>query len=160
MAPFACDGELLGVGSWSSGNLSTDWLTRCAALSEFEHPNTIHLAQPYNDFSVCSTVVDGVALATFRYRDTIAASAVISNGQDRLTETDIFRMFLDSIRNVELVRLAETNRGFDTLWSIQERPLMVVVPWPIHEMTDSDSEVVTQFSIHFAASLIAKWNLG
>lgn len=69
-------------------------------------------------------------------------------------------MFLDSIRNVELVRLAETNRGFDTLWSIQERPLMVIVPWPIHEMTDSESEVVTQFSIHFAASLIAKWNLG
>jgi hypothetical protein len=158
VAPFAIDGELEGIGFWDFGKLSEKWLGICRSILEhyaesFEMPWEGNLSH----ISTKVTAASGAALVTFRVHGAILSSIALLSGAERAVENDVLRMFAASLKGVQLTQLAaKSAEPFQKLFSIEERPLMVVVPWPRRTISESDFRLAKELAIHLAAAFFQK----
>jgi hypothetical protein len=157
VAPFGIDGESEGVGFWEFDRLSSRWLAICTKQLDGHGP-TFEASWPFKlaHISTRFTSTPGIALATFKVRGRIAASLALTNGLPAAAETDILQMFVESLRQVQLVKATGRPRAFEKVLALKERPLMVVVPWPDPSLSDDDHEAVRELGIHLAAGFLAK----
>ena len=157
VAPFAFDDELEGIGKWSPSMLSPKWLSFCRTLLEGNGASfqcAVPLP-PLEHISVHVTSLNGTALVNFRVRDLPATSAAALTGASPDADSEVLRMFVDSLREVPLVKEATTSAApFEAAFSITARPLYIVVPWASPEISDADMELVTQLQNHLAAVLL------
>jgi hypothetical protein len=99
----------------------------------------------------------GAALVTFRVHGAIISSLALLSGIHRAAEDDLLRMFTASLKRVELTqRAAASSEPFAKILTLQERPLMIVVPWPNAAITRDDIGLVRELSTHLAAAFFQK----
>ena len=155
-APFAFNGESLGVGAWQLSALSARWLDFArevlrAGGASFN--NT--LPPPFQRVGLCFTSVRGAALATFSLDGVPVASSAYLRGGDAVAERQLLEMFVDSIRRVDVVRESQTtSQPFAEAFGISERPLHVVVAWG--RSVEEDAEMIAQLGTHFAGAFLCE----
>ena len=132
VAPFAPDGEPIGVAGRLLSELSPKWLGFCHELlaSKGEAFRCAIPLPPLQHITLQVTAGSGTALVSFLVNDQPASSAVALTGQDPAAEADVLRMFVDSMRRVPLVQqTAATGKPFESLFTLAVRPVYVVVLW-------------------------------
>ena len=156
MAPFAVDGTSQGVARWEPERLSARWLGLCrafldgrgASIDTFWDGALSHVRTKITRGS-------GVSMVIMWIRGVPAASLACVSGRWPDAEPEALRMFVDSLRKIELVRAAATSApAFEQMLTISDRPLALVVPWPDPRMSDQDHEVIRELSIHLAGALL------
>jgi hypothetical protein len=155
-APFASDGELVGVGQWRLTDLSPRWLEFCRQLlaNEGEKFRTA-LPGPLSRLHLNFTSAEGTALVTFSVGAQIAASAVYLRGENANTEQEVLAMFVDSLRRTAIVEQCQAGRDpFRVAFALKERPLHVVVAWGNPAVNEEDSGLVTELGNHMAAAFL------
>jgi hypothetical protein len=157
-APFASDGELVGVGQWRLADLSPRWLEFCRQLlvSQGGRFRTA-LPGPLNRLQLSFTSAEGVALVTFSVAGQIAASAVYLRGENPAAEQEMLAMFVESVRRTAVVQQGQAGREpFQAAFGLTERPLHVVVAWGNPAVNDEDSGLVTELGNHMAAAFLCR----
>jgi hypothetical protein len=159
VAPFAVDGELLGVAGRSLSELSPRWLGFLHELLATQGP-TFRCpipVPPLEHITLQVTSADGAALVSFAVRDQPATSAVALTGSDPTADAKVLRMFVDSMRRVPLVRqVAATPAPFEAAFRLAQRPLYVVIPWANPKVSDADQDLVQELENHLAGALLAR----
>jgi len=151
VAPFVFNGEFLGVAEWNVSDLSVRWLgfareLLCASGSSFK----CSLPDPFERVSLKFTSTQGAALVNFELDGMPAASSVYLRGDNMVTELEVLQMFVKSMRGVEAVRRTQaTSEPFNEIFSVTERPLHIVIPWPTDEKNDS---IIRELNNHFAVA--------
>lgn len=155
-APFAPDGELLGVGAWQLSALSPKWLNFCEVMLRDLGPIfRTSLGGPLSHLEIKLTSVDGAGLGTFYAHGQIAVSTAYLRGQDSDAEHEMLRMFIASLRQVEIVKSFQMNSSsFESALSVRERPLHVVVVWGNPNVSDEDHELIRELSNHLAGAFL------
>ena len=154
IAPFSIDGRLQGVQRLNVENLSAKWLDICGRRlascgKAFEGPWKDNLSHIQMKFTSSA----GVALITFSIRGHAVSSVFLSAGLSVVTETDVMKMFIESLRKVDFVtRNATLSNPFQEILTISERPVMIVVPWPDKHVTEDDHGLVRELAIHTAGA--------
>jgi hypothetical protein len=153
-APFACDGELAGVGAWQMSALSPRWLDFSREiLGAGGGTFQCLLPPPFDRVGLRFTSSGSAALATFSLDGAPVASSAYLRGDDPVAERQLFEMFVDSVRRVDVVRASQTSsQPFAAVFGISERPLHVVVSWG--SSPEQDSEVIAQLGTHFAGAFL------
>jgi hypothetical protein len=154
VAPFAPDGEHLGVGFWEFSKLSQMWIDNCHGfMASCPQTKSVSWGQQLARFETQLTSARGAGLATFSVDGLIALSCVFASGIDRETDDEVLRQFVASMQRVEFVRQAATVADpFGSLLRLEERPLAGVVVWHPAGITDEDHQVLQELSNHFAAA--------
>ena len=158
IAPFAIDGEQLGLAYWEMATLSGEWLASCEKHLQqhglcFDAPWSGNLSHIETKFTAAS----GVALATFRADGKIAASVLLASGRVPASESEVMDSFVQSLRKVRIASAAAASpEPFQKALAIAERPLMIVVPWPDDAISDENHELVQELAIHMAGSFFAQ----
>lgn len=154
IAPFVIDGTMEGFGYWQLDQLSPQWLESCK--KQIEHKNGSFAAKWDENLSHISakfTISQGVALITFQIDGATEASVLLASGNSKSAEAEVFEMFVASLRETELVKLAcEDPKPFERIFAIEERPLMIVVPWPNDQISEIDHNVVQELAVHTAGA--------
>lgn len=156
VAAFAIDGTMEGFDFWPSNKLSEKWLKICRQYLT-QHGNVFEASWAGNLSHIQTKVTkaSGAALVTFSVRGKLAASLAMASGRSSAADDEVLRMFVDSLRRVELVRaVSRSARPFESIISIAKRPLLVVVPWPESTISDDDHACVQELAIHLTAALI------
>ena len=154
IAPFSVDGECQAIDYWECAELSARWLAVCAEHlarhgASFDAPWNGNLSH----ISTKMTAVSGAAIVTFKVGGDIAASVVLADGRSPLAESEVLKMFVESVRKVGVsVAAGTSSHPFQRVLSIEERPLMVVVPWPDDAIAEQDHAAVRELSIHLAGA--------
>ena len=66
-------------------------------------------------------------------------------------------MFVDTMRRVPLVQQgAATEKPFESVFTLAERPLYVVVLWANPRISTEDQQSVQELENHLAAALLAR----
>jgi hypothetical protein len=156
IAPFAIDGEQQGIGHYDCTKLSKRWLKTCAEYLA-HHGSSFDATWGGNLSHVRTkgTVASGAALLTFFVHGTLAASVALAQGDAPAVERDVLTMFTDSLRRVKAVQSASSASPFSAMLSIQERPLMIVVPWPDETISDDDHELIRELSLHTGGAFLS-----
>jgi hypothetical protein len=158
IAPFAIDGELAGIAPLSMSALSPRWLGFCR---EFIGKNGKSFSctipqQSLRHISLQITSGDGATLATFSANGEIVSSAAALAGTNPMADTQVLRMFVESLRTAYLVGAASgSSEPFEQAFHIEERPLYIVVPWPNPTVSDTDHDLVRELNNHLAGALLA-----
>jgi hypothetical protein len=158
IAPFGVDGEPEGFEYVELGRLSGKWLTIVGEHlrehgASFDVPWSGNLSHIRTKFTSAS----GVALVTFRVGSQPAASVALASGRAADAESEVLRMFIDSLRRVHLVGAAAASaEPFAKVTMIAERPVMIVVPWPDSAISQQDHSVVRELSLHLAGAFFAQ----
>jgi hypothetical protein len=158
VAPFGIDGEPEGLDRWELAKLSAKWLAICEEHLElhgtsFNAPWRGHISHVQMKFTSAS----GVALVTFFVRGRPAASVALASGLSPTAEADVMRMFVDSLRRVAVVRAAAASQNpFQEAFTVRERPVMIVVPWPDAMISEQDRALVRELAIHTAGAFFAR----
>ncbi len=159
-APFAVDGELLGVGAWRLSSLSPRWLEFCRKL--LQSAGTAFddsLPAPFERVGLKFTASRGAALATFSIESIPVASSAYLRGQEPAVEQQLLKMFVESARNVGVVRQCQkTLQPFAEVFKLSERPLHVVIAWG--GARESDAGVIVELGNHFAAAYLCGLDTG
>jgi hypothetical protein len=88
-------------------------------------------------------------------RGELAVSAAYCSGHDPEAEKELLTLFVESLRRTTLVQQFQTGREpFGAIFSLHQRSLHVVVPYPNPKVTDEDQEVVDEFANHLAATFL------
>lgn len=159
-APFAFDGELLGVGAWQVSGLSPRWIEFArevlrAGGSAFHGP----LPSPFERIGLRFTSASGAALATFSLDGVPVASSAYLRGDDLTAERQLLAMFVESVRRVDIVRKSQrTSQPFVEAFSIAERPLHVAIAWGVSE--GDDASMIAELGTHFAAAFLYGREIG
>ena len=157
VAPFAADGELIGVAGRSLSELSPSWLEFCRGMLAAQGP-TFRCAMPLPPLAHITlrfTSTEGAALITWLVRDRVATSGVALRGKDPAADADLLGMYVESLRGVHLVRKAAAGPApFEAAFGLTQRPLYIVVPWPDPHITDADFELVQELDSHTAAAFL------
>jgi hypothetical protein len=159
VAPFAPDGELIGVAGRALAELSPKWLDFCHELlasngAAFRCPIPL---PPLQHITLQVTAGSGTALVSLLVNDQPASSAVALTGRDPAAEAEVLKMFVDSIRRVPLVQqAATTSKPFESLFALAERPVYAVVLWANPRISTEDQELVQELENHLAAALTAR----
>lgn len=154
IAAFALNGELEGIRRCAPGELSGEWQSVADEL--------LRTAGPIFDYSWPAKLshirtkfasVQGTATATFLVFGEIAASVLLMGGGGSPAEAEIMSLFVQSMANSDPVReLAGESRPFDQLRTLEERPLMVVMPWMSEGVEPRDHDLVRELAVHLAAA--------
>jgi hypothetical protein len=113
------------------------------------------LDQNLSHLEIALTSFGGVGVATFYAHGNIAASHAFCTGGNRTAEDEVLRMFVDSLRRVDVVRKAQvTERPFEAALTIEERPLWVVVAWGNPAVSAQDEQLIRELGVHFAAAFL------
>jgi hypothetical protein len=154
IATFGIDGEPVSTGYWSLAKLSAKWLKLCREYLDwhgtaFDEPWSGKLSHIRTKFSAAS----GVGLVTFSASGIPVVSIVLASGRSPAPETSVLKMFVESLRGVELVRAAaQSDQPFEQALAIKERPLMILVPWAFRETSEEDQALVRELSLHLAGA--------
>jgi hypothetical protein len=149
-APFAFNGESLGIGVWQVSALSSRWLEFCRGFlrsrgAVFHGP----LPPPLQRISLHFTSADGAALASFSLDAVPVGSSAYLRGDAPAAERQLLEMFVESLRRVDVVRRSQaTVKAFAEVFSISERPLHIAVVWGASE--DQDAHMIPELATHFA----------
>lgn len=156
VAPFAADGELLGVGAWQLSDLSPKWLNFCEVMLRDLGPVfRTSLGGPLSHLEIKLTSADGAGLGIFYAHGQIAVSTAYLRGQDANAELAVLRMFIVSLRQVDMVKNFQINSSpFESVLSVRERPLHVVVVWGNPNISNQDQELIRELSNHFAGAFL------
>jgi len=158
VAPFRIDGELEGLAYQEVSRLSRAWHDTCAQFlelhgSHFDRSWSGNLSHIRTKFTARS----GVAIVTFSVDAKIAASIALESGLSPFVEADVMKLFVDSLGRVGLVRTASASaQPFESVLSIKDRPLMIVVPWPDSTITTQDHALVRELAVHLAGAFFAR----
>lgn len=155
-APFASDGELVGIGQWRLADLSPRWLEFCRQLlAEQGERFRTALPGPLSRLQLSCTSAEGAALVTFSVGAQIAASALYLRGENPDAEQEVLAMFVESLRRTAIVQQSQAGREpFQTAFALKERPLHVVVAWGNPAVNEEDSGLVTELGNHMAAAFL------
>lgn len=154
VAAFALDGRLEGISHCVPGELSEQWLGAADGILRrggeiFDYSWPEELAHIRTKFSS----VQGSAIATFLVHGEIAASIFLTHGKDSPAEGQIMAIFAKSLADSDPVKeLAGDSKPFERIQEIEERPLMVVVPWMSEGVEERDHALVRELAIHLAAA--------
>jgi hypothetical protein len=156
VAPFAPDGELLGVGSWQLSDLSPKWLNFCERMLRDLGPVfRVPLEHNLSHLEVKLTSTNGAGLGTFYAHGQIALSTAYLRGQDSDAELEVLRMFISSLRRVDVVKGLQRERlPFEDALTVRERPLHVVVVWGNPNVSEEDQGLIQELSNHFAGAFL------
>ena len=156
VAPFAPDGELVGVAAWDLASLSPRWLSLCEAMIRSLGPNfRSPLAGPLGHLEVRLTSAAGTGLGTFLANGRLMASAAYQRGADVAVEQEVVRMFIESLRRAAPVQHATTSdQPFEAMATLRDRPLQIVVPWADPAASAQDEQLVRELANHFAAAFL------
>jgi len=161
VAPFVFDGELEGIGGWMLSQLSPKWLAFCSEMLAEQGANfecAIPLP-PLEHISLRVTSSSGATLVNFSVRNRPATSGAALSGENPAADAEVLRMFVDSLREVPLVRqAAATQLPFEAAFSITARPLFVVIPWADPDISEDDMQLVHDLQKHLAGALLAPRN--
>ena len=158
VAPFAADGELVGVAGRSLAELSPRWLAFCSGMLDTHGPafRCAVPLPPLEHISLKFTSAQGAALLTFLVRGHVATSGVALRGTHPAADAELLATYVDSMRGVRLVRRAATTRTpFEAALGLTQRPLYIVVPWAVPEISDADMDLVRELNTHTAAAFLA-----
>jgi hypothetical protein len=158
IAPFGVDGESEGFDYVELGRLSGKWLTIAGEYLR-EHGASFEARWGGNlsHIETKFTSALGVALVTFRVGSHLAASVALASGRAVAAESDALRMFVDSLRRVQLVEAAAASKEpFANVTAIAERPVMIVVPWPDSAILQQDQSVVRELALHLAGAFFTQ----
>jgi hypothetical protein len=159
VAPFAPDGEMIAVAGRSLSELSPRWLGFWHELLATQGPvfrSAVPLP-PLQHITVQLTSGSGAALVTLSANDQPASSSVALTGSDPARESEVLRMWVDSLRRLPLVRqAAASGTPFEAVFDLPERPLYVVVPWANPRISAADQQLVQELENHLAAALLAR----
>jgi hypothetical protein len=154
VAPFALDGELLGVELVRADALSPKWLDVCRHFLDAHGPVfRASFGQMLQHLELKLTSQAGHGLGTWYANQQIVVSTAYLNGRDHRAEMDMLAMFVDSLRRNDAVQQAKaTPQPFAQMATPDQRPLHVVVVWANPAVSDQDTELVRELSTHFAAA--------
>jgi hypothetical protein len=156
VAPFAVDGELLGVGRWDVASLSPRWLIVCERMIR-AHGGSFRASfgQALSHIEVKLTAASGVGLGTFYAHGRVVVSTAYLRGGDADAEGEVVQMLINSLRKVSVTRqVTASDRAFEAMATIAERPLHLVVAWADENVSKQDQDVVTELATHFAAAYL------
>ena len=156
VAPFALDGEFLGIGSLEVSGFSPKWLAICESILRQHGPLfRISMGQMLTYLEIELTSANGVGLSTFYAKGEAVISAAYLSGRDAEAERTVSRMFVDSLRSIPIIQQAKgSERPFESVFMIPERPLHVVVVWTNPNVSPEDFQLLQELSSHFAAAFL------
>ena len=158
VAAFSADGEIAGVNRRSLSALSEKWFDICKEYlshygDDFDAPWSGNLSHIKTKFISES----GAALATFSSNERPAISIALVTGHSSEVESSVLKMFVNSLRNIEFVRAsAKSSEPFEKIFSIESRPLAIIVPWGDPKISEQDQQVVQELSLHFSAAYLMR----
>lgn len=156
VASFSIDGEPEGIGFWECSRLSPRWLAVCS--EHLAHGASFEASWPGNLSHVTTkmTAVSGAAIIAFKIGERMAASVALAKGSSPVAEAELLKMFVESLRRIGAAVAATTSpEPFHKMLLIEERPFMMVVPWPDRSITEQDHAVVRELSIHLAGAFFS-----
>jgi hypothetical protein len=160
VAPYAPDGVPSETGFWEYGKLSPRWLVTCEAFlrsngesfSSSWEGNLRHITTKL-------TSATGSALVTFAAKGTIAVSGLLLSGSNVQSDSEVASMFVESMRRIHAVRWASPlPKPFDSVLSLAERPLAVVVTWGWDAVSDEDHGLVKELFLHLAGAFFQMYS--
>lgn len=154
IAAFDPSGLLLGTSNRTLSNLSEKWLAIATAYLVAHGENfKTDWGGPLTHIVTQITSSDGVALVSFYAHGNLVVSAAFLCGANSDTELSILKMFVQSLRQTEVVRSHAVNESpFEDVFQLMTRPLMVVVPWGDERVAEQDEGLVQELALHFAAA--------
>ena len=157
IAPFAVDGELVGVGEWRFDALSKHWIGVFASLIDHHGPVfDEHLQGPLSHLRIKCTAIESTAMVVLYAHGVAASSFAVATGAVPAVEAHVLAMFAESIRSsTQQFQVSNVEEPFGAMTTMVQRPLMVVVPWP-QSIAEQDHELVREIGWHLAAALIIK----
>lgn len=159
-APFAFDGEFLGVRPWQLSAFSPRWVDFArdvlrAGGSAFHGP----LPSPFQRVGLRFSSASGAALATFSLGSVPVASSAYLSGSAPQVERQVLEMFVDSVRRVDIVRKSQrTAQPFAEVFGVSERPLHIVVAWGTSP--GDDATMIAELGTHLAAAFFYGHEIG
>lgn len=156
IAPFALDGELVGVGEWWIDDISAHWINVCASLVQHYGPVfDEYLQGPLSHIRIRCTAGDGGAMVDLCVHDLMAASFVVVVGTAPVAEGQMLAMFAESLRSSTLLyRIGGSKEAFHEVITLPQRPIAIIVPWPQSSISEQDHELVTELARHLVAALV------
>lgn len=156
VAPFAIDGELMGVGEWRLADLSPRWLEFSRQLRACGGDSfRTTLPAPLDRLAVRFTSAGGAALATFQVGGKLVASAAYLRGDNAGAEQQLLGLFVESLRRVAVVQQARAGaEPFGAVFGLTQRPLHVVVAWGTPDVAEEDEEAVQELGTHLAGAFL------
>ncbi|WP_442484500.1 hypothetical protein [Aeoliella sp. SH292] len=153
IAPFAIDGELMGVGAWDE-NLKSDLIVHlCSELLDDEGPVfQKSLDGEFGGIELQFASCNGAAIATFCVGSTVASSAMFLSGQSNEVDRQVTTLFTNSIRSSSQ-RIVGSLRSdaFEAISELSEFPLLIVVPWGNELIDDAQYAHIQELCLHLAA---------
>jgi len=158
VAPFAFNGELMGIGKCEVSELSLKWLDICRAILNDHGPVfRVSLGDSLSHLEIKLTSANGAGLGIFYAHSEIELSTAYLSGDDPKSENDILSMFVSSLRKSNVVQNSQINSlPFEEVFSVKERPLHIVVVWANPKISDEDQELIQELSSHFAGAFLCQ----
>lgn len=158
IAAFGFDGDLLGTATRHVSALSQRWLTVCSELLEdYGEVFRRSMGAQLSHIEIQLTSANGAGLGMFYVNGALALSVGLFRGVSEETESAVFNMFVDSLRNSGVVQVAtDSARPFDDLLQLKKRPLFALVAWPPDGLGEIDADLVRELSTHFAAAFLCR----
>lgn len=152
VAPFSCDGDLLGFVEWDVATLSDRWLSFCRGLLSTHGPNfTATLPGPLHRVGLRFTSAQGAALATFSFDGVPVASSALLRGEAPAVERELLTMFVQSARRLDIVRSSQKcSEPFTEVFGIHNRPLHTVIAFG----GSDDANIIPELGNHLAGAFL------
>ncbi len=157
IAAFDPSGELVGSVVRETDQLSPKWI-KIANDFLIENGNSFKasLNEPLSHLATQFTSDDGIALVSIYMHNVLTSSIVLLRGPISQADDSVLKLFVHSLRKVELVKASATREEpFDAVFSQLARPLMVVVPWGDQRLSLEDKELAQDWSLHLSAAFFA-----
>ena len=158
IAAFAFDGELVGQDFWPDSEFDEQTLDEVGAFLSRHGP--VFEAHGTGDRSAVRTKftsASGTALATVFCRAELVCSLLIMSGQCPAADQTLAGMFIDSVARSSLaLQAAESSTPFAAIRTLDQRPLVVVVTWPVNAVTDGEHRLIRTHSLHLAAAFLRR----
>ena len=153
VAAFGFDGELVGLARRNTSELSPKWIEKCEQLLIQEGETfKASFGKTLEHIEVHLASESGLGLGTFYVNGHVFLSTAYLTGKNRDEEGKVIGMFIESLRRVERVRLANGSEPFETMRTLRERPLHIAVFWADPAISAQDEELAKELSMHFAAA--------
>lgn len=161
IAAFDPSGLLVGTSSREHSDLSEKWVAIASAyLAKNGESFKADWDGPLAHLKTQFTSSDGVALVSFCSYGISVASLALLCGANSDTELSVLKMFVNSLRKVEVVKESAANKEpFGGVFQLTARPLMIVVPWGDARVSAQDDELVQELALHLSAAFFQNYQL-
>jgi len=156
MAAFSAFGHFEGIGWQDDEKLSAKWIGLCREMLDNLGPVfDYRWSDSLSHIRTKVTSAQGAGICTIFVDDQTASSILLMSGREASADREIAEMYSESLRR-SLARnlLGEEAGSFSEIQSIMDRPLMVVVPFPVSGMSEQDQDLVRELAWHLAAAFL------